>query len=207
MKDNLTEIVCILDESGSMRSLRKDTVEGYNSFIDSQKEQEGEAKVTTILFNGESRILHDRIDVKEVPEMKKRDYSPRGSTSLLDALGSAIDRTGKILSDTPEEERPSKVIFMIVTDGEENTSTEYTYQDVKDRVTHQQDKYSWSFIFVGANIDSYSEGMKLGFYENNISNYTANQIGTESLYKSISNAVCDYRVTGNISNDWKNGIL
>lgn len=206
MRDNLTEIVCILDRSGSMRSLRKDTVEGYNSFIESQKEQDGEAKVTTILFNGELKILHDRMDVKEIPEMKKRDYVPSGSTSLLDALGSAIDRTGKILSDTPEEDRPSKVIFMVITDGEENTSTEYTYQDVKDRVTHQQEKYSWNFIFVGANIDSYSEGMKLGFCENNISNYTADKIGTESLYRSISKTICGYRQSGIISDDWKDEI-
>ena len=207
MKENLTEIVCILDRSGSMRNLSKDTVEGYNSFIEKQKNEPGEAVLTTVLFNDEYQLLHDRKNIKDVSEMTINDYYPIGCTSLLDAIGKTIDDIGVKLAETKEEERPSKVIFMITTDGMENSSKKYSYDDIKTKVKHQQEKYSWEFIFIGANIDSYNEGSKLGFSESNISNYTADSIGTKSVYDAVYRTIADYRKNGEIESNWKSEIV
>ena len=187
MKKGLTELVFILDKSGSMDHLTSDTIGGFNSMIASQKQEDGEAYVTTVLFSSQHTILHDHINVQEVQPITEKDYYAMGMTALLDAVGNTIDLVGQRLSDTPEEERPEKVIFVITTDGMENSSKEFTKSKVKEMIEHQQDVYSWTFMFLGANIDAVKEGTDLGIKSKFSKTYTASDIGTQSIYK----AVCD----------------
>lgn len=187
MKKNLTEMVFILDRSGSMNRLTDDTIGGFNSMIASQKEQDGEAYVTTVLFDDEYEVLHDHVNIQDIKEITRRDYYARGCTALLDAVGKTINLVGQRLSETPEEERPEKVIFVITTDGMENSSKEFTKSKVKEMIEHQQDVYSWTFMFLGANIDAVKEGTDLGIKSKFSKTYTASDIGTQSVYK----AVCD----------------
>lgn len=162
MNSNLTEIVCILDKSGSMYSLSRDTVGGYNSFIEEQKKIDGEAFVTTVLFNEHYQLLHDHVDIHSMLPMSEDDYLACGMTALYDAIGITIDNVGKRLAETPEDQRPSKVIVVITTDGYENSSKEYSKARIKQMIEHQQNKYSWEFIFLGAGIDAKSEADSIG---------------------------------------------
>lgn len=161
MKENLTELVFIVDASGSMARCAKATVDGYNRLLAQQKEI-GEATVSTMFFNGEQNLVHDRMDLSTVEPLTEADYRAAGCTALLDAMGTMIDYIGKKLADTPETERPAKVIFAIITDGLENSSREYSAEQIKDKVTHQREKYSWEFLFVGANIDVITTARDLG---------------------------------------------
>lgn len=193
MKKNLTEMVFILDRSGSMSYLTDDTIGGFNSMIEQQKKEDGEAYVTTVLFNNDISVLHDHINVQEVPLMTKRDYLAGGMTALLDAVGSTINAIGYRLANTQEEERPEKVIFVITTDGHENSSVEYTRSKVKEMIEHQQNKYSWVFMFLGANIDAVAEAGSLGINASHAHGYTASSAGTDSLYCCTSNAMSALR--------------
>lgn len=187
MKANLTEMVFILDRSGSMERLTRDTVGGFNSMIEAQKKEEGEAYITTVLFNNDYEILHNHVNIQEVGPLIE--YLPYGTTALLDALGNTINMIRKRLSDTPEEERPSKVIFVIVTDGIENASVEFTKAQVKEMIQHQQDKYSWTFMFLGANMDAVSEAGGLGINTDFAKTYTANSRGTQSVYTTMASTM------------------
>lgn len=202
MKENLTEIVFILDRSGSMQHLTKDTIGGYNSFIENQKKEEGEAIVTTVLFDDKYELLHNGTNLDVVPELTEKEYSARGMTALLDAIGKTINDVGDRLNKADEDSKPSKIIFVITTDGQENSSKEFNRQQIKDMITHQTDKYNWQFIFLGANIDAVSEASSLGINPMFASNYTANSVGTDALYTTLSKTVSNYRSVGEINNNW-----
>jgi uncharacterized protein YegL len=206
MKDNLTEIVFIIDKSGSMRGLTNDTIGGYNSFLEEQKNTDGEAVVTTILFNNNTEILHNAVDIKNVQPLTRKDYTATGGTALMDAIGETINKIGERLASKSEEERPSKVIFVITTDGEENSSREFNKSKIKSIITHQTDKYNWQFMFLGANIDAVSEAESIGIRGAFASNYSASSVGTENLYCSLSKSVSSYRGTGEIEENWNQDI-
>lgn len=193
MKNNLTELVFILDRSGSMSGLVNDTIGGFNSMIEKQKKEDGEAYVTTVLFDNNYELLHDHVDIKDVKEITNKDYYAQGLTALLDAIGRTINSIGKRLSDTPEEERPEKVIFVIATDGEENSSVEFTKTNVREMIEHQQNKYSWQFIFLGANMDAVAEASSLGISSGHSHTYTANNVGTASIYNAMSDTLACLR--------------
>ena len=197
MKKNLTEMVFILDRSGSMQHLTSDTIGGFNSMIENQKNEDGEAYITTVLFDDQYELLHDHINILEVQPITNKEYYARGCTALLDAIGKTINSVGSRLSATPEEERPEKVVFIITTDGYENASAEFTKQAVKDMIEHQQDKYSWTFIFLGANMDAVGEAASLGIAANYSHTYAANSVSTASVYTAIDATMsflrsCDY---------------
>lgn len=189
MKKNLTEMVFILDRSGSMYSLTDDTIGGFNSMIEKQKNEEGEAYVTTVLFDTRYEYLHDHVNIQDVEPITNEDYRPGGCTALLDAVGNTINSIGSRLSNTPEDERPEKVVIVITTDGMENASREFTRSKVKEMIEHQQSKYSWLFIFLGANIDAVSEANTLGIKTDFAKTYTASVDGVESVYASVSDAL------------------
>jgi len=197
MKDGLTEIVAILDKSGSMEHLTHDTIGGYNAFIKEQKAVPGEAVLSTVLFStGAETVLHDRVSIKKVKSITAKEYSAGGNTALLDAMGRAIDHIGKVLDRTPEEEKPSKVIFFIITDGEENSSMEYSYDRVKRMVELQRNVYNWEFLFMGANIDAFSAAESLGIRRDRAFNYSQNEV--YSVQRAAGFAVGNYRRHGNV---------
>jgi uncharacterized protein YegL len=206
MKENLTEIVFILDRSGSMSNLVTDTIGGYNSFIDTQKQEDGEAVLTTILFDDQYEILHNGVDIKTVKPLTSKEYSARGMTALLDAIGKTINTVGDRLNKTNEDDKPSKIIFVITTDGQENSSKEFTQAKIKEMIEHQTNNYSWQFLFLGANIDAISTAQNFGISSNFASNYTANSIGTQSIYSSLSKSVADYRSVGVVCDNWNDEI-
>lgn len=193
-KENLTSINVIIDQSGSMGHLTKDTIGGFNKFLAEQKDVPGEALFTLCLFATDYRLVHDCVKIGDVPELNERTYRPGGGTALLDALGTTIDEVGKKLATLADDERPSKVIFLIITDGEENMSKVYHEQNrIKDMVTHQREKYNWEFVFMGANIDAISAGTNLGISMNNTMNYNATAAGTKGLYQNVSDSLRSYR--------------
>jgi uncharacterized protein YegL len=193
MKKNLTEMVFILDRSGSMGNLVADTIGGFNSMIEQQKKEDGEAYVTTVLFNSHHTTLHDHVNIQDVQPITTNEYCTYGMTALLDAVGTTINSIGERLADTPEEERPEKVIFVITTDGYENDSREFTRDKVKEMIEHQQEKYSWVFMFLGANMDAVEEAGKYGISSHYAATYTASDLGTTSLYACTSKAVSNLR--------------
>jgi uncharacterized protein YegL len=197
MKEGLTEIVAILDKSGSMETLTHDTIGGYNAFIKEQKEIPGEAVLSTILFStGPEVVLHNRVNISKVKPITEKEYKAGGGTALLDAMGRAINHIGMVLDHTPEEERPSKVIFFIITDGEENSSEEYSYQKIKEMVELQRNTYSWEFLFMGANIDAFSAAESMGIRQDRAFNYSADCIVDVQAAASI--AVGNFRRHGNV---------
>lgn len=210
MKDNLTEIVFILDQSGSMSPLQNDTIGGYNQYVEGQKAAEGEAYLTTVLFDTGYELLHDHVNIQDVEPLTTHDYWPSGGTALMDAIGRTINSVGKRLSDTPEEERPAHVIFVITTDGYENSSHEFTREQVKQMVKHQQEKYSWQFIFIGAGIDAYQEAESIGLGGHHTMSVHKSGEGTAAIYNSVtiaSNALRSAAVAtlDSLQNSWKTG--
>ena len=198
MNQNLTEIVAILDRSGSMEHLTNDTIGGFNSFLKEQKEIPGEAVLTTVLFNDSYILLHDRANIKKIKPITKKEYIAQGSTALLDAMGKTINDIGSKLNNTVENERPSKVIFFIITDGEENASFEFTNARIKEMVELQKSKYSWEFIFLGANIDSFSTASSLGISADRSFDYEADKEGVVSVQMAMSAAVGNLRRFNNV---------
>ena len=206
MKENLTELVFILDRSGSMSSLETDTIGGFNSMLERQKKESGEAFVTTVLFDDKYEVLHDRYDIKGVKLLTEKEYYVRGSTALLDAIGITINNIGKALSDTKEEDRPGKVLFVIITDGMENSSREFSYEKVKKMVEHQKSKYSWDFIFLGANIDAIKTANSFGISADMATNFVSDSAGTQLNYKIVSEVVSSFRKGKNVDKSWKDEI-
>ncbi len=206
MKKNLTELVFILDKSGSMAGLETDTIGGFNAMLANQKKEEGEAIVTTVLFNDNYDLLHDRINVKGVSSITERDYQVGGMTALLDAIGSSIQKIGNIQKRTSHEERADRVLFVITTDGMENSSCEYTYEKIRTMISHQKEKYGWEFIFLGANIDAITTAANFGIAEEFAVKYHADKEGTRLNYESVSNVVSSYRKGTKIDRSWKQGI-
>ena len=207
MRENLTEMVFVLDRSGSMRSLTADTIGGFNELIEKQKKIEGDAYVTTVLFDHEYEALHDHVALGEVAPLTDKEYFARGSTALLDAVGRTINAVGARLAATPEEERPEHVVFVITTDGMENASREYTAKQVREMVEHQQQKYSWQFVFLGANMDAVSEAGKLGISASHAANFAPSQRGVSMMYRmALDEVMCSARVGSDIGSDWKSSL-
>ena len=199
MKKGLTEIVFILDRSGSMSGLEADTIGGYNSLIEKQKKEEGEAYISTVLFDDVCEVLHDRVSLSEVRPMTDKEYYVRGCTALLDAIGGAIHHIGNVHKYAREEDRPEKTLFIITTDGYENSSKRYTYEKVKHMVERQKEKFGWEFIFLGANIDAVAEAKKFGIREDRAVNYHCDPEGTAVNYKALNVAVSAVRSCENVS--------
>ena len=203
MKKNLTEIVFILDRSGSMAGLEDDTIGGFNSMIRKQKMEAGEAYVSTILFDNVSEVIHDRVDIQKVQPMTRKNYYVRGCTALLDAVGKAIHHIGNVHKYAREEDRPEKTLFVITTDGMENASREYTYERVRKMIEHEKEKYGWEFLFLGANIDAAKEAARFGIREDRAANYHADKKGTAVIYEAMNTAVCSVRASKPMSATWK----
>lgn len=204
MKEGLTELVFILDKSGSMIDLTKDTIGGYNSLLEKQKKEQGEARVTTVLFSNKYEKLYDNVDINEVALLTEKEYFTTGSTALLDAVGTTIKSVGQRLHHTKEEERPSQVIVVIITDGYENSSVEFTKEEVKEMVEHQQNKYNWIFMFIGANIDDIKgEGASIGISQGFTHGYSATSKGVNSVYSAVSNSI---GITRGMSNGVSNSV-
>jgi uncharacterized protein YegL len=193
MNKNATEIIFLLDRSGSMAGLESDTIGGFNAFIKKQCQLEGDTLVTVVQFDDQYEVLWNGIDAKKV-RLTDKEYYVRGCTALLDAVGKAILDVGHRLSKTSEEQKPSKVIFVITTDGMENASREFTSEKVKELIKHQQEKYSWEFIFMGANIDAVKEADNLGIDLNNAYNFEASEKGVEMMYNTVCEAVLEKRM-------------
>jgi len=204
MNKNLTEIVFVLDRSGSMYELAQDTIGGFNSFIDQQKNEPGEALLTTILFDSKYEILHNGINLKDVKPITKKEYYVRDTTALLDAIGKAINDVGHRLDNTKEESKPSQVIFVITTDGQENSSKEFTAQQIKEMVEHQTNVYNWKFVFLGANMDAVDVGNQYGI--SYVATYSATTRGTKSVYSTVANLVSNSRSSGEIDENWSTTI-
>ena len=196
MKKGLTEIVFILDRSGSMAGLEQDTIGGYNSMIEKQKNEEGEALISTILFDNETEVLHDRVPIGKIEPITEKEYFVRGSTALLDAVGGAIHHIANIHKYAREEDVPEKTLFIITTDGMENSSREYSYDKVKKMVEKRKEKDHWEFIFMGANIDAVSVANKFGVDRSRAVTYECDGAGTALNYKVMSKMVSCARACG-----------
>ena len=207
MKKNLTEIVFILDRSGSMAGLEQDTIGGFNAMLRKQKGEPGEAYVSTLLFDNQTQVIHDRVSLEKVPELTEKEYYVRGCTALLDAVGGAIHHIGNVHKYAREEDRPEKTLFVITTDGMENASRHYTYDRVKQMIEKQREKYGWEFLFLGANIDATREAAKFGIREDRAANYHADHAGTGVIYEAVSDAVCQFRCSpAPLQANWKENI-
>ena len=203
MKKNLTELVFILDRSGSMGGLEKDTIGGFNSMIEKQKAEAGEALISTVLFDNETEVIHDRLSLKDIPRMTEKEYYVRGCTALLDAVGGAIHHIGNVHKYAREEDRPEKTLFVITTDGMENASRRYSYDKVKAMIQRQKEKYGWEFLFLGANIDAAREAARFGIDADRAANYHADTVGTAVIYEAMNQAVCNIRACRPMSSDWR----
>ena len=193
MRKGLTEIVFILDRSGSMSGLETDTIGGYNSLIEKQKKEDGEVYISTVLFDDVSEVLHDRVSLDKIKPMTDKEYYVRGCTALLDALGGAIHHIGNVHKYAREEDRPEKTLFIITTDGQENSSHHYTYEKVKQMVERQKERYGWEFLFLGANIDAIAEAGRFGIREDRAVNYHCDSRGTAVNFKALNKAVSQVR--------------
>ena len=203
MKKNLTEIVFILDRSGSMAGLEKDTIGGFNAMLEKQKREPGKALVSTVLFDNTADVIHDRLPLHRVPKLTDREYYVRGCTALLDAVGGAIRHISTIHKYAREEDRPEKTIFVITTDGLENASRRYDYEAVKQMIQRQKEQYGWEFLFLGANIDAAREAARFGIGEDRAANFNCDSKGTALNYEVISETVCSFRAEQPIAADWK----
>ena len=203
MKKNLTEIVFILDRSGSMAGLEGDTIGGFNAMIEKQKGEAGEALVSTVLFDNLSEVIHDRLSLEAVPRLTEKEYYVRGCTALLDAVGGAIHHIGNVHKYAREEDRPEKTLFVITTDGMENASREYSYERVRRMIEHQKENYGWEFLFLGANIDAAKEAARFGIGADYSANYHADRQGTAVIFEAMSEAVCSARAARPMSAGWK----
>lgn len=207
MKKNLTEMVFILDKSGSMSGLESDTIGGFNAMINKQKKQDGEAYVTTILFDNNSEMIHDRIPLDEVPPMTENDYTVGGCTALIDAIGEAVQHISDIHKYARKEDIPEHTIFVITTDGMENASKKFDSKTVKKMIEKKKKKDNWEFLFIGANIDAVETAAQFGIEKNRAVNYKADSRGTSVLYGSVSAAIGGMRgEAACISEDWSKDI-
>jgi uncharacterized protein YegL len=202
MKKNRTELVFILDRSGSMSGLEQDTIGGFNSMIQKQKKQEGECFVSTVLFDDESEVLHDRVKLEEISPMTDEEYTVGGCTALIDAIGGAIRHIGNIHKYARPEDVPEHTMFVITTDGQENASRRYTGQQVKQMIGRQKEKYGWEFLFIGANIDAVETAARYGIDKDRAVNYKADGKGTRILYDSVAKAVCRVRASAPLDAKW-----
>ena len=206
MKNNMTELVFILDRSGSMAGLESDTVGGFNAMIQKQKKQEGECLVSTVLFDHQSRVIHDRILLADVPPMTEEDYAVGGCTALLDAVGSAIKHIGNIHKYAGKQDVPAHTLFVIMTDGQENASRCYDAAQIREMIGRQKEKYGWEFMFIGANIDAVETARVYGIGRERAVNYHADSKGTRVVYDAVSSLVDTVRADEPIGEQWSKNI-
>lgn len=203
----MTELVFILDRSGSMSGLEKDTIGGFNSMLEKQRREPGEAVVSTILFDNRIEVIHDRVPLADVPDLTDRDYFVRGCTALLDAVGGAIHHIGNVHRYARKKDVPEKTLFIITTDGMENASRYYTYDKVSHMIRRQKKRYGWEFLFLGANIDAAAEAERFGIDKAMAADYHCDEIGTALNYEVISEAITSVRANAaSLSADWKKKI-
>ena len=206
MRKNLTEIVFIIDRSGSMSGLEADTIGGFNSMIEKQKKAEGEALISTVLFDSTSEVIHDRVSVQNIKPMTAEDYTVRGCTALLDAIGGAIHHIGNVHKYARAEDVPEHTMFVITTDGMENASRRYDSEKVKKMIERQKENYGWEFLFLGANIDAVETAKHFGISEDRAVNYHSDSEGTQLNYEVLSEAICSVRCSAPLGADWKKRI-
>ncbi len=206
MKKNLTEMVFILDKSGSMAGMENDTIGGFNSMIDRQKKQEGEALVSTVLFSNESRVIHDRVDIHRIEPLNEGQYYVGGCTALIDAIGGAIHHIGNVHKYAREEDVPEHTVFVITTDGMENASHRYNSDQVKQMVKRQKEKYGWEFLFLGANIDAVETAAHFGITEDRAVNFHNDSVGQRLNYEAVSEAMSCVRACAPLDAKWKDKI-
>lgn len=190
-----TELVFILDKSGSMAGLESDTIGGFNSMLQKQKALPGQCRITTVLFDNRYELLHDRIDIRAVSPMTEKEYQVGGSTALLDAIGRTIQKLVSVQRNTAEEYRADNVMFVIITDGAENASREYSSDKVKAMIEHEKEKYNWEFVFLGANIDAVETAGRFGIAPDRAVDYVPDGAGTELNFQMMSEAVATFRET------------
>lgn len=198
MESTSTELVFILDKSGSMSGLESDTIGGYNSMLEKQQKLDGACLITTVLFDNNYELLHDRIDIQAVKKLTENDYFVGGTTALYDAIGITINKIIKVQKSMPKEYQAKKVMFVIITDGEENASREYSSNKIKTMIENQQNKYAWEFVFLGANIDSVLAAKSIGISSDRAVDYIADEAGIKSNYLNIAEYISSYRKTGKI---------
>ncbi len=203
----MTELVFILDRSGSMAGLEKDTIGGFNSMLEKQRKEPGNAVVSTVLFDNQAEVIHDRVALADVPDLTDREYYVRGCTALLDAVGGAIHHIGNVHKYARREDVPEKTLFIITTDGMENASRRYTYDKVRRMIEHEKEKYGWEFLFLSANIDAAAEAKRFGIDASMAANYHCDEEGTALNYEVISEAITSVRTcAAPLSADWKKKI-
>lgn len=206
MRKNLTELVFILDRSGSMSGLERDTIGGFNSMIAKQKSESGEAIISTVLFDNTSEVIHDRVDIQKIEPMTDKQYYVRGCTALLDAIGGAIHHIGNVHKYARDEDRPEHTLFIITTDGMENASHKYSSDRVKQMIERQKTKYGWEFLFLGANIDAVETAGTFGIEADRAVNYHCDSEGTALNYEVLSEAICSVRCSRPLEPTWKERI-
>ena len=206
MKKGLTELVFILDRSGSMAGLEQDTIGGFNAMIEKQKKEEGTALVSTVLFDTETTVIHDRVDIRRMEPMTEKQYYVRGCTALLDAIGGAIHHIGNVHKYAREEDRPEHTLFIITTDGMENASRKYSADAIRQKICRQKEKYGWVFLFLGANIDAVETAGHIGIEKDRSVNFHSDARGTQLNYQVISETVANVRSCGSIPADWARSI-
>ena len=206
MRKNLTEVVFILDRSGSMSGLETDTIGGFNSMIQKQKKEPGQALISTVLFNNYSKVLHDRADVQKIPQMTEADYFVHGCTALLDAIGGAIHHIGNVHKYARPEDVPEHTIFIIMTDGMENASHIYSSDKLKQMIERQKEKYGWEFLFLGANIDAIETAGHFGIDADKAANYQCDSEGTALNYEVLNDAISAVRCNAALDSNWKKRI-
>lgn len=203
---SITELVFLLDRSGSMAGLEDDTVGGFNAVLEQHRQQSGQAVVSTVLFDHEARVLHDRLDLRQVRPLARDDYTVRGSTALLDAVGSSIQHISMVQRYLPDGFKPGKTIFVITTDGMENASRRYSYESVR-RLIAEREEEGWEFLFLGANIDAAKEAVRMGIPTARAVRYVADCQGSEVMFGAVAQATCDLRVRQELSEDWGDAVV
>ena len=206
MKKGLTEVVFILDRSGSMAGLEKDTIGGFNAMLEKQRQGEGTALISTVLFCNDSAVIHDRVDARDVPPLTQKEYFVYGCTALLDAVGGAIHHIGNVHKYAREEDRPERTLLVITTDGMENASRHYDLRRVRAMIERQKARYGWEFLFLGANIDAVDTAARLGIDADRAANFHCDARGTQLNYEAVSDAVSAMRCAAPLSADWKERI-
>ena len=206
MKNGLTEIVFILDRSGSMAGLESDTIGGFNSMIEKQKREKGDAIISTVLFDNESEVIHDRVSISDIMPLTEKEYFVRGCTALIDAIGGAIHHIGNVHKYARSEDVPEHTMFVITTDGMENASHRYSSEKVKNMIERQKEKYGWEFLFLGANIDAVETAKHFGISEERAVNYHSDRVGTQLNYEVLNEAISSVRCSVPLGSKWKSRI-